>query len=232
LNLGAETHLQRSVELEQQGRLREAIEEQDRALQVDPQNVQANINLISLYARVGEPEKAEQHFQAAVQLNPGRADAYYNHGVLLFMQDMYQDAEHAYRQALLINPFYAEGHNNLGFLLEKQGRTEDALEEYRAALKNQPNYRLAHYHVATILARQKKYDEAIEHLLKTLVPEDETTPTYMYALAIAYGRKGDRANALKYARKARDLAAARNQNQLLDRIDQDFRALEQEGPTR
>src|SRR5437016_8430930 len=86
MNLGAETHLRRSIELEQQGRLSEAIEEQEQALQVDPHNVQAYINLISLYARVGESGKAEQNFQAAVQLNPGRADAFYNHGVLLLRQ--------------------------------------------------------------------------------------------------------------------------------------------------
>ena len=124
-----------------------------------------------------------------------------------------------------INPNYAEAHNNLGFLLEKQGRTEDALAEYEACLKSQPDYRLAHYHIATILARQNKYDEAIEHLLKTLTPADDNTPGYLYALAIAYGRKGDRETALKYMRMAREEAAARHQSQLLTSIDRDLRSL-------
>jgi tetratricopeptide (TPR) repeat protein len=231
LDLGAQTHLRRSLELEQQGRLAEAIDEQELALQADPKNVQANINLISLYARVGQPEKAEQCFQTAVRLNPDRADAYYDHGVLLYTQGKYQEAEQAYRQALKINPYYAESHNNLGVLLEKQGQTEAAMEEYRAAIKNQPGYRLAHYHIATIFVRQGKYSEAIASLLKTLQPEDASTPGYIYALAIAYARGGDRANALKYARQARDLATAWHQTQLVSRIDQDIHGLEQEGPT-
>lgn len=230
LDLGAEMHLRRSVELEHEGKLNEAIEEQQRALQADPKNVQANINLISLYARVGEPDKAEQHFQNAVRLNPNRADAYYNHGVFLFLQGKDQEAEQAYRQTLQINPYYAEAHNNLGFLLEKQGKTEEALEEYGAAIKNQPNYRLAHYHIATILARQGKYAESVAHLLKTLQPEDASTPGYLYALAMAYQLEGDHPSALKYARMARDQAAARHQSQLLSRINQDFPALEREGP--
>lgn len=229
LNLGAEPHLRHAVELERQGRLGEAIAEEEQALDIDPENVQANINLISLYARKSEPQKAEQHFQVAMRLNPHRADAHYNHGVLLLAQGKFTKAEQAFRQALQINPFYAEAQDNLGVLLERQGRMEDALAECKAALKNQPNYRLAHYHVATILARQKKYDEAISHLLKTLIPEDESTPGYLYALAIAFGRKGDRENALKYARKAQDKALARHQSELLTNIDRDLRALEQDG---
>ena len=228
LNLGADQHLRRSIDLEQQGKLNEAIQEQDQALAIDPKSVQAHINLISLYGRTGQMEKAEQHFEQAVRLNPNRADAYYDEGVLLFGQGKYPEAEQAFRQALKINPNYAEAHNNLGFLLEKQGRTEDALSEYEACLKSQPDYRLAHYHIATILARQNKYDEAIEHLLKTLTPADDSTPGYLYALAIAYGRKGDRENALKYMRMARDEAAARKQSQLLASIDRDLRSLEPE----
>lgn len=228
LNLGADPHLRRAIELEKQGKLNEAIQEQDQALAVDPKSVQARVNLISLYGRTGQTEKAEQNFQEAVRLDPNRADAYYDEGVLLFGEGKYQEAEQAFRQAVKINPYYAEAHNNLGFLLEGQGRTEDALAEYQACLKSQPNYRLAHYHIGIILARQKKYDEAIEHLLKTLTPADNNTPGYLYALAIAYGRKGDRENALKYMHMARDQAAARNQSQLLASIERDLHSLEQE----
>jgi len=229
LNLGADPHFRHAIELEKQGKLDAAIQEQDRALAVDPKSVQARINLISLYGRTGQTEKAEQNFQEAVRLNPNRADAYYNHGVLLMRQNKFPEAEQAFRQALRINPFYAEAHNNLGVLLERKGRTEDALAEYEAALQCRPTYRLAHYHLATILARQGKYDEAIAQLLPTRTPQDESTPVYLYALAIAYGRKGDRENALKYMRMARDQAAARNQSQLLAGIERDLRSLEQAG---
>jgi len=226
LDLGVQTHLRRSLELEQQGRLAEAIDEQELVLQADPKNVQANINLISLYARVDNSEKAEQHYQSAVRLNPNRADAYYNYGVLLFGQGKYAEAEAAFRQALQINPFYPEAHNNLGVLLEKQGQTDAAMEEYQTAIRNQPGYRLAHYHIAIILARQNKFGEAIEQLSKTLQPEDASTPGFLYALALAYAREGDNQSALKYARKAHDQAAARHQSQLLARINQDFPGLE------
>jgi len=228
LNLGAEAHLERAIGLERQGKLAEAIAEQEKALEIDPENVQANINLISLDARQGELDKAEQHFQAAVRLNPHRADAYYDHGILLIWEKKDSEAERAFRQALAINPFYAEARNNLGLLLERQGRTEEALAEYEAAVKDKPDYRLARFQAATLLVKEKKYDAAIGHLLETLTPEDDSTPRYLYALAIAYGRKGDLKNALAYIRRARDQAAARQQSQLLASIDKDLHALEQE----
>ncbi len=228
LNIGVDAHLRRAADFEQQGRLTEAISEEEQAIQVDPANVQANVNLISLEARAGHYDAAEKHFQDVVRLNPNRADAYYNHGVLLFGLGKSAEAEQAFRRALEINPFYAEAHNNLGFLLEKQGRTEEALAEYQTSIQDQPAYRLAHFHIGRILANDGKYDEAIAHFLKTLAPEDQSTPGYLYALAIAYGRKGDRASALKYAHQARDQAVAFHQDQLVASIDKDLRRLEQD----
>ncbi len=229
LNQGPLAHIRRGTLLEQAGKTQEAIAEHEKALEVDPRHVQAHINLISLYGRLRQFEKAEEHYRAAVGLDPDRADAHYNYGVLLFEQGKYREADQAFRKAVEINPFYAEAHNNLGSLLEQQGRLVEALEQYRQAVQNQPEYRLAHFHLGRILVNQNNYDDAIQHFLKTLTPEDENTPRYLYALAAAYARSGDREKALKFARKAREQAAARGQTRLLTTIEKDIRALEQEG---
>jgi tetratricopeptide (TPR) repeat protein len=110
---------------------------------------------------------------------------------------------------------------------ERQGRLDEALQFYRKAVERQPNFPLAHFHIGRILANQKKYDEAISHFLKTLSPEDDSTPAYLYALAAAYARAGNKESALTYGRKARDAAASRGQTLLLRRIDRDLQALEQ-----
>jgi tetratricopeptide (TPR) repeat protein len=189
--------------------------------------VQAHINLISLYGRTGRIEQAQEHYQTAIKLNPNMAQAYYDYGVLLFGQGKRQEAEQAFRHALEINPYYADAHNNLGGLLEMQRRLDSALQEFEKAIAERPNYRLAHFHLGRVLVNQGKYDEAIQHFLKTLAPEDESTPTYLYALGATYARAGDRASALLYIRKAREKAAARGQTRLLASIDQDLRTLEQ-----
>ena len=229
LNLGPMGHMRRGVTLEQAGKIAEAIAEQEKALEVDPKQVQVHINLIALYGRTDQFEKAEEHYRAAVGLNPNQAEAHYNYGVLLVRQGKSQEAAQAFQEVVRVNPFYAEAHHNLGFLLEQQGRLAEALQQYQEAIANRPNYRLAHFHIGRILVSQNQYDEAIQHFLRTLTPEDENTPRFLYALAATYARAGDREKALDYFRRARDAAAARNQSELLRSIERDLTTLGKTG---
>jgi type IV pilus biogenesis/stability protein PilW len=230
LDRGAASHVQRGIRFEEVGRIEDAIVEHEKALELDPEFAQAHANLIILYGKVKQPEKAEEHYRAAIRLNPHQADAYYNYGVLLTEQRKPAEAEQAFRSAVEANPYHAEAYNNLGALLERQGRLDEALQCFEKAVERRPDYRLAHFHIGRILANQKKYNEAIEHFLKTLTPEDESTPTYLYALAATYARAGNREEALRYGRRAREQAAARGQTELLRSIDRDLRILETTAP--
>jgi tetratricopeptide (TPR) repeat protein len=225
LNQGTQVHLQRGMELEKAGLLEDAIREHEAALAIDPANEQVHVNLISLYGRTGNPDKAKQHFSVATKLNPGRSDAWYNYGVLLFQERNYEGAEKAFRQAVTINPDYGEAHNNLGAIYEQQGRLDDAEREFRQAIAGQPNYALAHFHLGRILVNRLQYDEAIQQFLRALQPESEQTPVYLYALAATYSRAGDREHALTYFHQARDGALARGQSQLVSSIDRDLKTL-------
>jgi tetratricopeptide (TPR) repeat protein len=226
LNMGSVAHIRRGADLERAGKIAEAIAEQQEALRVDPKAVQAHINLISLYGRLEQYEPAAEHYRAGIDLDRNQADLHYNYGVLLLKQRKPEDAETAFRAALEINPYYAEAHTNLGSLYEQQGRLDDAFQQFEEAVENRPNYRVAHFHMGRIRANQRNYGEAIQHFLKTLTPEDENTPRYLYALAATYARAGDIAEALKYARTARAQAAARGQAELLASIDKDLQVLE------
>jgi tetratricopeptide (TPR) repeat protein len=229
LNQSATYQVQLGAELERQGKLEESAAAHEKALEIDPQLVQAHINLIELYGRLGQFEKAEKHYQAAIRLDPGSAESYYNDGVLLLSAEKYQLAEDAFRKTIEINPFYAGAHNNLGYLLERQGHLSEAVAEYRRAIENKPSDRQAHFNLGRVLVNQKKYQEGIQELEKTIQPEDENTPRYTYALGAAFARAGDRQNALRYIRQARDEAVARGQSSLLASIERDLRTLEAPG---
>ena len=124
LDLGAVSNLRRGIALEQVGRIEDAIAAHEKALELDPQLVQAHANLIILYGKTKQPEKAEEHYRAAVHLNPSHADSYYNYGVLLFEQRKYGEAEVAFQKAVEINPFHSDAYHNLGFMREQQGQLE------------------------------------------------------------------------------------------------------------
>jgi len=230
LDRGAPSLVQRGIAFQDVGRIEDAIAEHEKALEIDPEYMLAHANLIILYGRTKQPQKAEEHFRAAVRINPNHADSYYNYGVLLSEERKYIEAEEMFRKAVEVNPFHSQAFHNLGFVREQQGRLDEALEFYRKAVERQPNYPLAHFHIGRILANQKKYDEAISHFLMTLSPEDESTPAYLYALSAAYARAGNREDALRYGRQARKKAAARGQTELLRSIDRDLRTLEATPP--
>jgi len=230
LNRSATYQVQYGAELEKQGKLAESAAAHEKALEVDPQLVQAHINLIELYGRLGQFEIAEEHYRAAIRLNPDSAESYYNYGVLLLSAEKFQSAEEAFRKTIEINPYYSGAHNNLGYLLDRQGSLAEATVEYRKAVENKPSDRQAHFNLGRLLVNQKKYPEGIQELEKTIEPEDENTPRYVYALGAAFARSGDRQNALHYIRQAREGAAARGQSALLTSIERDLRALEAPGP--
>ena len=191
LNMGSVAHIRRGADLARAGKIDEAIQEQQDALRVDPKAVQAHINLIALYGRLGQYESAAEHYRAALDLDRNQADLHYNYGVLLLKKRRPEEAERAFRAALEINPYYADAHDNLGVLSEQQGRLNDAVRHFEEAVENRPNDRAAHFHLGRLLANRAEYDEAIQHFLKTLTPEDESTPRYLYALAATYARAGN-----------------------------------------
>ncbi len=227
LNEGAFYHLKKGVGLGAAGRIDEAIAEHERALEIDPKMVQAHLNLINYYGRTGRLDRAEEHYAAALELNPNLAELHYDYALLKTLRGDLAEAAAAFRRALEINPSYPEAHSKYGYLLMTQGQLTEAEREYRLALENDPNLRAAHFNLARILIQQEKIDEAIAHLQKTLTPEDQNTPRYMYALGAAYSRAGNVEEALRYIREARTRAVSLGQKELLTLIDKDLTLLEQ-----
>ncbi len=230
LNAGAPYHLKRGIALESAGQMQAAIAEHERALEIDPKYVQAHVNLITLYGKLGQAENAEKHYRAAIAINPDLAEAHYNFGVLLNEQGKEEEAAGAFSKALEVNPFYAEAHNNLAYFLMTRGKLEEAERHYRAAIENKPNYRIARFNLGRILVNEGKLAEAIEHFRLTLEPEDNDTPSFMYALGAAYARAGNRDSALHYLREAKARATALGQRGLVNSIDRDLRILDGTAP--
>ena len=227
LDRSAASLLERGVELDQAGRFQDAIAAEEEAVRLDPNLVRAHVNLIILYGRTGDFQRASEHFQAAVALDPNHIpDAYYNFGVLLMNRDELGEAAECFRKALQLDPDYADAHNDLGLLLERQGKLPEAAAEYRKAAEERPDFRKAHFNLGRILVNQQRYLEALHELEQTLTPVDESTPAYLYALGAAYGRAGDPSRARQYLEQAKEQAAARHQQQLLAEIEGDLQRLE------
>ena len=108
-----------------------------------------------------------------------------------------QGAIQLYTEILKVDPGYAAAYINLGtiyFHLRQYGRAE---ELYRKATEADPEYVLAFFDLGNVLDELERLDESIEAYRHAT----ELAPRYAdahYNLALAYERKGERRNALKY----------------------------------
>jgi tetratricopeptide (TPR) repeat protein len=221
----AETELQRGLKLAEAGNLAGAIAAHESALARDSSIVRVHVNLISLYGRMREWDKAEQHYRAAVTLGFNLDEAHYDYGVLLGLQGKWAPAGDAYRQAIAINPRHAQAHNNLGEILERDRHLDEAAAEYRQAVDSQPAFRLARFNLGRMLIALGRQDEAIVELEPLTEPRDAEAPRYLFALATAHIRAGHRDEGIKWATDARQLALEHGQQELAAAIDRDLARL-------
>jgi tetratricopeptide (TPR) repeat protein len=217
--------LAEGARLGQAGRLTESIATHLRAIEADPADAQAHVNLISLYGRTGEPDRAEEHYRAAIALGSSLAEAHYNYGVLVAAGGRYDEAAAAFGRTLDVNPFHAQAHNNLAARLARQGKLDEAAAHYRQAVDNDPQHRGARFSLGRVLVALGRPLEAIEQFRKVLLPEDGDTPRYMSALANAYLAAGDAAQAGEYGEQALRRAKARGQSDLAASIEQSLRRI-------
>lgn len=201
------------------GRLEESIAMHLKAIEADPTDAQAHVNLVALYGRTGQPGKAETHYRAALALGTSLAEAHYNHGVMLAAGRREDEAAGAFRKALDVDPFYPAAHNNLGALLARKGRLEEAAGHYRRALAGDPRHRAARAGLGRVLIAIGRPLEAVEEFRKLLAPDGRDAAQPLFDIARAYRAAGDRAQAVGYGRQALEHARAGGQADLARAIE-------------
>jgi Tfp pilus assembly protein PilF len=120
--------------LAKQGKLDEAIQHYQQALQFNPDYVDAHNNLGVALARQGKLPEAVEQYQRALQLDPSYAKARNNLGNIMARQGRLPEAAQQYEQALQLNPDYIEAHYNLGNVLAAEGKLDEAIQHYQQAL--------------------------------------------------------------------------------------------------
>lgn len=124
--LTAEEWCQLAIEIEERSPL-EAKAAYHHALDIDPGNATARINLGRMLHAEGTLAGAEAHYREALRREPSSAIAWYNLGVLLEDQSQRDEAIAAYECAVRADAQLADAHYNLALLYERAGRERDAV---------------------------------------------------------------------------------------------------------
>ncbi len=228
LNASAATQLKLGVALDDSGDLNGAIAAHLRALEVNPNFAQVHINLISLYARANQPEKAEKHYREAVAINPKLAESHYNFGVLLSSQDKFAEAAKMFLLSAELNPFHAESHQNYAMIIEREGKLDEAEIHFRKAIENKPTFRQSHFHLGRILVNKDQLAEAIQEFQKSLLgADDENSPMYLYALGATLIRAGEKSIGIETLKQALGKAKKYQQTGIISSLERDLKSLQQ-----
>jgi Flp pilus assembly protein TadD len=117
------------VILGQIGRKAEALNANQKAVTLDPQDALAHNNLGTTLKELGKLEEAEASYRQAIVFKSDYALAHNNLGSTLKELGKLEEAEASYRQAIVLKSDHAEAHSNLGKLLLKMGQHQEGLDE-------------------------------------------------------------------------------------------------------
>jgi len=175
----------------QKGCTEEALERNQRALALDPNEAGAWLNQGNLEKLAGRSEEATNAYERALVLDPDSADAAFNLGVLSEESSKKDEAVERYRQALQLSPVHTGALFNLGRHLA-QDRSPDrageceAVELYRRALAESSLWPDAWRNLGNVLRRLGRDSEAIVAYEKFL-ELDSSDPAVPHLLAALRG---------------------------------------------
>jgi len=151
-----------------QGRLDEAIDQYQQALQINPNYAEAHNNLGNALNMQGRLNEAIDQYQQALQIDPDYTEAHYDFGTVLMRAGRLAEAIGHFERAVELVPDNAGFHYNLGNALLQNGQMEEAAGHFKKALEIQPGFARAFNNLGVALMRLKRMDQAIGNFQKAI----------------------------------------------------------------
>ncbi len=191
------------------GRLEEAVVHLETAIQLNPQDAEAENNLGSALYQQGKTRDAITHFLRAADLKTNYAAPHTNLGSLYLEAGLTDESLAQLQTAVALDPKDGDVQNNLGNTLLQMGNTSAAIRHYEEAVRfrqyqSKSEQATAHYNLANALAQNEELDQAVAHYRSAL----ELQPNYADAhnnLARALMRRKDFVNAIAHYQTALSL---------------------------
>ncbi len=195
------------------GNYTQAIEDLQKAIELNPRYVEAYNNRGYVYMKLGDYRQAIEDLQKAIELNPKYAEAYNNRGNAYAQLGNYGQAIEDLQKAIELNPKYALAYNNRAFIHGTLGDYRQAIEDLQKAIELNPRFAEAYNNRGNAYAQLGNYGRAIEDYDQAL----KINPKYAGAYnnrAAAYWGRGDHKKGMEDLKTAARLGSKNAQNSL------------------
>jgi len=167
------------------------------AVEKSPRKCTCHINLGLAYKEIGLLEKAKEHLQIALSLDPINCiDALTDIGVIYEEMGRTDEAIKCYLSALRYLPYDADLHYNLGTAYAQKGAFDLAILEYKKALEINPCEPDFHFSIACAYKKKGLKEEAITHHKRAIALDPEYRKARL-ELGLLYLSEGLRDLAIK-----------------------------------
>lgn len=160
------------LELEEYNRARVQLA---KALEKEPENLEALIGYGSSLEALGDRTEALEIFRRAARLHPEEPRPWLKIGNVLMPSSekaLQDEAREAYEKALSLAPEYHYALYNLALLDRKAGREEQALERLRQVLEQAPDFEAAHLQLGLLYRDYLQDLEKARHHFERYVEMD------------------------------------------------------------
>jgi tetratricopeptide (TPR) repeat protein len=162
----ARKQFEKSLKAKKKGRVDESIACLEKALEIDPDYMEAHVNLAAALLRKGQTSEAMLHLERAIELDPASGPAFLNLAIAYLEQGRPEDAERAARQAYKLDPTNPKPRYILALALKELKQEDEALRLLSTVEDEIPRARVS---AARILAERGQNADAADELRQYLV---------------------------------------------------------------
>lgn len=169
----------------------QAINYLEQAVSLDEKNTRLQLKLAASYEKLGNTDKAIEHYNQALNNNADN-------------QDVLTALENIWLEKIAQNPNNAEAHANLGAVYQKKKDFTAALKQYEKAEQLNPSNITTRLNLGTLYQAQKEYETAIEAYNTIIAYNPNFLQAYLYK-AQCYKALGNKDAALQNFKLALNL---------------------------
>lgn len=181
-------HNSRGAALSKRGEQTLALQDINKALELNPQYALAYYNRGKIYAGLGENSRAIEDFTTAIKMNPKHEKSFLERGIVQSKQGQLTQALEDFNAALMLDPNDAGAYNNRGIVYKKMGQWEQALKEYDRAIAINPRSAHTYINRGIVWRELKHYDKAFQDMQRAQELGSPSAETYLHEADILSGK--------------------------------------------